>query len=88
MNTGIDDSQVCNSLIALLPAIYQRQFGWSRNLQLVEMLEMVRRLELIHDTWELRRYEEGRIRRMKVSALEGENSRPSKPEYDSKKVIV
>jgi len=51
----VSKRQLCNCLIQLLPVLYQKQLASTRNLNLSELLETVRRLELIYDFGELLR---------------------------------
>jgi hypothetical protein len=49
------DVQICHGLIPLLPIGYQRQLATVRITKLMDMLEVVQRLEFVHDNSESRK---------------------------------
>lgn len=49
------EAHICNTISLFLPVSYHRQFASARALNLNDMLETIRKLELIYDTIESRR---------------------------------
>lgn len=55
LDGNISESQLCSGLTMLLPTVYQRHLSTARIYGLIDLLEAVRKLELIHISSEAKR---------------------------------
>lgn len=55
LDTMSSEAQICNNIISLLPVTYQKQLVSVKCTKLMDLLDIVRKLEIIHDASEQRR---------------------------------